>query len=234
MATNEIAIEQINQRLSTVLELLTEDECKKMTAHIKIQHLRKNELAYKDGDSPHDMLCVLTGKLKIYKDGVSSRSQLIRVLKPGSFTGHRAYFADDVHHTSCEALEPTTIARIPLIVLTEIIKNNARLAWLFIKDLSVRLGSANERTVNLTQKHVRGRLAETLLFLRDTYGVEKDGCTLSIYLSREDMANMSNMTTSNAIRTLSAFAQENLIAMDGRKIKLINIPELEKTNRMGN
>ena len=233
MTTKEIAIEQIVQKLSMIIELLTEEERRRLLEHIKIQYLRKNELAYKDGDLPRDMLCVLTGKLKIYKEGVSGRSQLIRVLKPVSFTGHRAFFADEIHHTSCEALEPTTIVRIPLIVLTDIIQHNARLAWFFIKDLSVRLGSANERTVNLTQKHVRGRLAEALLFLRDTYGVAEDGCTLSIYLSREDMANMSNMTTSNAIRTLSAFAQEKLIAIDGRKIKLINIPELVKINRMG-
>ena len=46
------------------------------------------------------------------------------------------------------------------------------------------------------------------MFLKDTYGVEEDESTLSIYLSREDLANLSNMTTSNAIRTLSNFATE--------------------------
>ena len=69
--------------------------------------------------------------------------------------------------------------------------------------MSVDLGIADERTVNLTQKHIRGRLAESLLFLKESYGLEEDGSTLSIYLSREDLANLSNMTTSNAIRTLS-------------------------------
>jgi CRP-like cAMP-binding protein len=76
-------------------------------------------------------------------------------------------------------------------------------------------------------------LAEALLFLRDSYGLEEDDCTLSIYLSREDLANMSNMTTSNAIRTLSTFANEKLIAIDGRKIKLINIEELEDISKKG-
>ena len=87
--------------------------------------------------------------------------------------------------------------------------------------------------MSLTQKHIRGRLAESLLYLRDSYGLEEDGCTLSIYLSREDLANLSNMTTSNAIRTLSAFAAEHLVAIDGKKIKLINEAELEKISRMG-
>ena len=89
------------------------------------------------------------------------------------------------------------------------------------------------RIVNLTQKHIRARLAEALLLLKDNYGLEEDGYTLSIYLSREDLANLSNMTTSNAIRTLSAFANEKLIAIDGRKIKFLNSEELKKINKMG-
>ena len=103
----------------------------------------------------------------------------------------------------------------------------------FIRQLSIDLGVSDERTVNLTQKHIRGRLAESLLFLKDTYGVEEDGCTLSIYLSREDLASLSNMTTSNAIRTLSLFANERLITIDGRKIKIIEEDRLRKISKIG-
>jgi CRP-like cAMP-binding protein len=76
-------------------------------------------------------------------------------------------------------------------------------------------------------------LAESLLFLKESYGVEEDGCTLSIYLSREDLANLSNMTTSNAIRTLSNFAAEKVIAIDGRKIKIISEKALMKISQIG-
>ncbi len=233
MAKKELSLELIEEKLSMITELLTPEEKQKLLMHIKIQNLRKNDFVYRDGDQPRDMWCVVSGKIKVLKEGVSGRSQLIRVLKPITITGHRAFFANDVHHTSAVALEPSVILRIPLNIIAEIIQQNAKLAWFFIRDLAVRLGSANERTVNLTQKHVRGRLAEAILFLRDTYGLEEDGCTLSIYLSREDMANMSNMTTSNAIRTLSAFAQEKIIAIDGRKIKLIDMVALEKINKFG-
>ena len=41
------------------------------------------------------------------------------------------------------------------------------------------------------------------------------------------------MTTSNAIRTLSGFASEKIVAIDGKKIKLINEPELERISKMG-
>ena len=80
---------------------------------------------------------------------------------------------------------------------------------------------------------IYGRLAEGILFLKDSYGTEEDGSTLCICPSREDMANLSNMTTSNAIRTLSVFVQERLISLDGRKIKILNEPALQKISRMG-
>lgn len=70
---------------------------------------------------------------------------------------------------------------------------------------------------------------QNLCYFEDTYGVEEDESTLSIYLSREDLANLSNMTTSNAIRTLSNFATEKLITIDGRKIKIIDEEKLKKS-----
>ena len=103
----------------------------------------------------------------------------------------------------------------------------------FIHELSRNLGGADTKIVNLTQKHIRGRLAEALLLLAENYGLEDDGATLKIYMSREDLANLSNMTTSNAIRTLSNFVNEKLLVVDGRRIKIINEPQLRKISKFG-
>ena len=69
--------------------------------------------------------------------------------------------------------------------------------------------------------------------LVDDYGYEDDGKTLKIYMAREDLANLSNMTTANAIRTLSQFANEKLITIDGRKIKLIDEDSLRRISKSG-
>ncbi len=104
----------------------------------------------------------------------------------------------------------------------------------FIHELSRNLGSSDTKIVNLTQKHIRGRLAEALIVLLDNYGVEEDdNMTLKIYLGREDLANLSNMTTSNAIRTLTQFVKDHLIVVDGRKIKILNEPQLRKISKYG-
>jgi CRP-like cAMP-binding protein len=155
------------------------------------------------------------------------------MIKPTEYFGYRAFFADENFVTTAAAFEPSTIGYVPMEVIDKLIRENNKLALFFIKQLSIDLGIADARTVNLTQKHIRGRLAESLLFLKDSYGLEEDGSTLSIYLSREDLASLSNMTTSNAIRTLSNFASERLIAIDGRKIKLIDEERLKKISKIG-
>lgn len=41
------------------------------------------------------------------------------------------------------------------------------------------------------------------------------------------------MTTSNAIRTLSIFANEKVIALEGRKIKVLDLGKLERISELG-
>ncbi|MGN0210237.1 MAG: helix-turn-helix domain-containing protein, partial [Muribaculaceae bacterium] len=71
------------------------------------------------------------------------------------------------------------------------------------------------------------------IVLCENYGLEDDGSTLKIYMAREDLANLSNMTTANAIRTLSAFVAEKLIVVDGRRIRILNEPQLRKISKFG-
>ena len=57
--------------------------------------------------------------------------------------------------------------------------------------------------------------------------------TLRVYMGREDLANLSNMTTSNAIRTLTTLVTEKVIIVDGRKIKIIDEAALRKISKFG-
>jgi CRP-like cAMP-binding protein len=223
----------ISASLAEVWRVLTDRERDILRKHSKIQSFKRNQLIYYEGDEPRDMMCLLNGKVKIFKEGVGGRSQIIRMIKPVQYFGYRAYFAQENYLTNASAFEASTVCMIPMTIVTDFLRGNLNFAMFFIRQLSVDLGIADERTVNLTQKHIRGRLAESLLFLKDSYGLEEDGATLSIYLAREDLANLSNMTTSNAIRTLSTFAAERIIALDGRKIKLIDMDRLKKTSKLG-
>ncbi|MDR2690993.1 MAG: Crp/Fnr family transcriptional regulator [Dysgonamonadaceae bacterium] len=217
--------------LTDVWRLLSEQERNLLRQNASIQHFKNNQKIYSAGDEPKDLMCLLKGKVKIYKEGIG-RNQIIRIIKPIQYFAYRAYFANENYLTDAAAFEPSIVCMVPMTLVNNILKDNFNLCMFFIRQLSVDLGITEERTVNLTQKHIRGRLAESLLFLIDSYGLEEDN-TINIYLAREDLANLSNMTTANAIRTLSTFVSEKVIALDGRKIKVLDEEKLQKISKLG-
>ncbi len=223
----------ISSTLSDIWRMLSVTERDQLRSNARIVHFKKNELIYLEDESPKDLMILFKGKVKIYKSGVGGRSQIIRIIRPIQYFGYRAYFAREPYVTAASAFEACTVCMIPMELIEQFLRNNGEMALFFIQMLSVDLGVADQRVVNLTQKHVRGRLAESLLFLKETYGMEEDGATINIYLAREDLANLSNMTTSNAIRTLSNFVNERIITIDGRKIKIIDEERLHKISRIG-
>ena len=228
------AIEKvINEDMADIWSILSGDEKRLIVDNFNIQTFKKNQYIYAEGDEPEFLWCLLKGKVNKSKEGVGGRVQILRLIRPVQYFGYRAYFANEPYVSSAAAFEPSTLGALPLSLVKEMIDNNRELAWFFIRELSRNLGGSDTRIVNLTQKHIRGRLAEALIVLCENYGLEDDGSTLKIYMAREDLANLSNMTTANAIRTLSAFVAEKLIVVDGRRIRILNEPQLRKISKFG-
>ncbi len=198
-----------------------------------VVHFKRGNQIFRQGEKSRGLICLASGKVKVFKEGVGGRQQIVKMVKQNGFMGYKALFSDHPWPVSASAIEDCTICLLEKSSLTKILKKNADLALKFIKHLSDELVFANNRTVSLSQKHIRGRVAESLLLLRDTYGYEEDGSTIQIALSREDIANLSNMTTSNAIRTLSIMSAEGIIGIKGRKITLLDPLNLEHISELG-
>jgi CRP-like cAMP-binding protein len=216
-----------------IFTLLTAEQKEFARQNHSCAFYKKNDVLFKEGDDSIGLLVLCDGKVKIFREGVGRREQIVRMVKPYGLMGFRALFAEEHHIATAVALEDTLVCVLDKEDLMKLIRENSDFAIGLIKSLATDLGFSNRRTVALTQKHIRGRLAESLLFLKETYGMEDDGATIKIYLSREDIANLSNMTTSNAIRTLSTFAGENVINISGRKIKIIDQKKLERISTLG-
>jgi len=217
----------------SVFSVLLPEEKELIRNTHKCAFYKKGDIIFKEGDKPTGLISLAEGKVKVFKEGVGGREQIVRMAKPTSFIGYRALFAEENHTATAVAIEDSVVCIVDKDIIYKLLRSNAELSLSIIKSFATELGFSNNRTVTLTQKHIRGRLAESLIFLKDTYGLEEDNQTIKIYLSREDIANLSNMTTSNAIRTLSTFAQEGVIAIDGRKIKILNIAKLDRISDLG-
>jgi CRP-like cAMP-binding protein len=233
MLNSETGYSELIDNPKSIFFLLEKDVKDELQHHISFSILDKNEFVYTEGDKPCGFKILIDGKVKIFKEGVGGREQIIRMTKPLGLIGYRSLLADETHNASALTLEESLVCTVSPEFIYSYALKNTDFSLKIIRKLSKELGFSNARTVTLTQKHIRGRLAESLILLKEKYGFENDGTTLKSYLSREDIANLSNMTTSNAIRTLSTFAGEKVIAIDGRKIRILDITKLERISKLG-
>ena len=116
---------------------ITDDQFDLLKEHLEIKKYKKNEIIYKKEGTPEYALCLIAGKVKIYKEGIGGKSQIIRVIKPIEFFGFRAYFADEIYKTAAMSLENCVVAQFPLAVLMKLISKSFNIGFFFIKYLSV-------------------------------------------------------------------------------------------------
>jgi CRP-like cAMP-binding protein len=218
---------------SSIFKGLNQKDKETLAQHHSLAIIKKNQFLFKEGEKPRGLVCLASGKVKVFKVGVGGREQVIKMMRQQGFIGYKALFSDNPWSVSATAIEDSAICIFEKSTFVKTLKKNPDIALKLIKVIADELAYSNNRTVSLTQKHIRGRLAESLLLLRDTYGYEADGKTIRIFLSREDIANLSNMTTSNAIRTLSNMASEGIIEITGRRISILDSTNLEHISELG-
>jgi CRP-like cAMP-binding protein len=194
---------------------------------------KAGEVIYKEGGKSQGLLCLNKGKVKIIRMGTSGNEQIVALKKPVDFIGFQALMGEYNYMTSAIALEDVSICINDKKDFFKVISNNSHLAFKIIRLLAHDLNEADLRIINLTQKHVRARLADALVMIHDIYGTYPEDGNLNVSLKRADLAALSNMTTANAIRVLSAFAKENLVEINRRSIKINNLKLLKEISAFG-
>lgn len=189
---------------------------------------KKGQIIFGEHSWPLGLYCINTGKIKLSQTGADGKDQIVRLAKDGDVLGYRALLSGDRYSNSAIALDDSSICFIPKDVFFKLIEKNASLSLRLMRMLGDNLKNAQQRITDMAQKPVRERLAETLLFLKETYGFEDDGVTLNVPVSREDLANMAGTATETTIRLLSDYKQEGIIELPGRKIKILDLSKLIK------
>lgn len=204
---------------------LNEEEIGDVSANKGCLFFKKGQIIFHEGNRPNGVYCIHAGKLKLYKLGIEGKEQIIRFVKSGDVIGYRSLLSEENLSVSGAALEDTSCCFIPKSVLFEAIQKNPKFSMDLMKRACHDLGEATKLITNLAQKTVRERLAEVLLILKSNFGVDESGI-LQISLTREELANMTGTATESVIRLLSEFKDDGYVALEGRKIKLLDIPGL--------
>jgi CRP/FNR family transcriptional regulator len=212
-----------------VFNELSDEEMERIN-HSKGGNLyRRGQNIFYEGTRPSGLYCINSGKVKIYKIDHTGKEQIVRLAKAGDILGYRSLIGGELYSSFAAPLEDSLICFIPKNVFFSLLHSNSNLSMKVMKLLSQDLKSAENRIANMAQKPVRERLAETLLVLKEFYGLEEDEATLGVALTREDLANVVGTATETVIRLLSEFKQDKIIDLKGRKIKILDPILLVKT-----
>jgi CRP-like cAMP-binding protein len=205
------------------------DSMSEVNATKECTQYKKGELIFKEGTRPHGVFCVNYGKIKIAQAGEDGREQITRLVKAGDPLGYRALLSGDKYSSSAVVLEDSGVCFIPKDIFLGILQKDSSLALEMMKLLSDDLRKAEMQITHLAQKPVRERIAEAILFIKETYGFEEDGITISATFTREEIANIVGTATETAIRLLSELNKDKIIQLDGKKIIILDLPKLVNT-----
>lgn len=219
--------EQCIVREFSSLKALTKDELVKLS-NCKTSHIiKKGEVIFEEGENVNGIYCIKDGICKLTKLSANGKDHIVKLVTKGELLGQRSMISDEPVNLSAVALEDMQVCFIPKSEVMGYFDKNNQFSMNVMKSICGDLKDADDHMVNLAQKTVKERLAETLLYLHDTFGENEDN-SLKVQLSRDELASMIGTATESCIRLLSDFKKLGLIELTGKKIVLKDINKLKK------
>ncbi|MDL2124670.1 MAG: Crp/Fnr family transcriptional regulator, partial [Deltaproteobacteria bacterium] len=106
----------------------------------------------------------------------------------------------------------------------QLITTNPSLAMNMLAVLSMRLREFTVQIENLSLKEVPGRLSSYLIYLADE---QKSGTNIFLPISKGQLASLLGTIPETLSRIFAKMSSQNLIEINGRKIKLLDRSSLE-------
>ncbi|KFF73650.1 Crp/Fnr family transcriptional regulator [Chryseobacterium sp. P1-3] len=211
-----------------LFEELSEYDKEMLQKVMQVKNYRKNEAIFTEGTIPNGIFYLKEGKVKKYKVDNDGREQIIYIYNAGEFFGYSAILNDYSYGDTTQVIESSVVAFIPKEDFLHILDQSMVFSRFLLKSLSHEFSvMANLMTI-LSQRTVRERAALSLLILHNKYKSNNTIENVYITLSRVDLANMVGTARETLARILHDFREEQLIAMEGRKIQLKDIDRLTR------
>lgn len=201
------------------------DPLSALAADRNINHYKKKQPIYTEGNHPNRLYYIQKGKVKACKTNDAGKELTVGLFNEGDFFGYNALLEGTVYKETTEAIEDCEIAIIPKEDFDDLLHTNKEVTHKFIKLLAKNVTEKEEQLLGLAYNSLRKRVADALLTLQAKYRKENQE-NFSMHISREDLANIAGTATESLIRTLSDFKSEKLVEIKDGNIIIINEKKL--------
>jgi len=208
-------------------EGLADEELSMIAAVTVEKTYRKNTLIFMEGDLGEGLFVIRQGRVKISKNSVDGREQILHVLKEGDVFAEVVLFDKGVYPATAEAVEDACTWLLRNEDMERLLQNHPKLAVKLLRLMSKRLRQAQLLIRDLALHDTCGRLAGLLLRLARREG-EKigDSIVLDLDLTRQELASMIGTSRETVARILSRFQKEGVLVLEKQKIVIMDEKKL--------
>lgn len=190
---------------------------------------RKHELICREGEEVVQAIIILEGYAKMFIEGISGRSIILSILIPSNYIGLMAVFGSTLYKYNVAALSDCLTCSIPIETIRKMYIENGT----FMERLNIQISGSMSlmmsKLVSLNQKQVRGKVAESLLYLSDLF--ESDRFTMPV--TRRELGELSAISEENAVRVLTELRNEEIIDVAGRVVTIRDRSLLKRISAIG-
>ena len=219
--------EQCIVRQLNSLKELSKEELLRVSNCKTSKLIKKGEALFEEGDHLNGVFCIQEGVCKISKMSGNGRNQIIGLIQKGSLLGERSLLSEEASNLKAIALIDMQVCFIPKDELMRDLQRHNGFSMDVLKTMADTLKDADNLIVDMAQKTIKQRLAETLLYLNANFFSSEKGC-IELSLSRKDYADIIGAALESTIRLLTDFKKKGIIAFIGKHILVLNMRELEK------
>lgn len=218
--------EQCIVREFNTLKSLTKEELKRISVCKTSRFIKKGDIIFEEGETINGVFCVRSGICKLSKLSENGKDQIVKLVVKGDLLGKNSLIREESTNLSAVAINDMELCFIPKQEIIGDLEKNPNFTMDVLKSMAKDLKDSEDVIVNMAQKSVKQRLADILIYIHNSFGVDEKGF-LKIILSREDYSNIVGTATESAIRIISQFKKDGLISTKGKQIKIENLRGLK-------
>lgn len=185
----------------------------------------KGDSIYKEGAHSNKIYLILEGVVKSHKMDEKGKELITALHKADDFLGFTSFIGTVPYQESATAVENVTLTGISKEHLKEVLSKSTNVSLEIMNVLTDNILEIKEQLLQMAYSSVRKKTAQTILQFSEVLNKKSNE---AIKISRYDLASVAGIATESLIRTLSGFKKQNLIEIEGRNIKIINLEALQE------
>jgi CRP/FNR family transcriptional regulator len=189
----------------------------------------RGDLIFSEGDAADALLCILDGRVKVFKSTPAGKEFILEIFGAGDPLGAVAVYESLPFPASAMALDATTCLSLPKRDFFLLLEQHPPLVRGLLSGLTLRLAELTRRLAELTGARVEARFARLFLKLAGQIGRhDRGGVFLPMALSRQELADLTGTTIETAIRIMSRWQKEDVLHTEKDGFVILDQSTLEE------